>query len=46
MKSLGLTDALKDKIVMGENIGQTFTMIESGNAEVGFVALSRVLTIE
>jgi molybdate transport system substrate-binding protein len=28
---------------MWENVGQTFTMIETGNGEVGFVALSQVL---
>ena len=28
----------------GENIGQTFQMVESGNAELGFVALSYVLS--
>jgi molybdate transport system substrate-binding protein len=43
MTSLGVLDAVRDKIVMGENIGQTFTMIATGNAEVGFVALSQVL---
>lgn len=43
MKALGVADALKHKIVMGENIGQTLQMIDSGNAEVGFVALSQIL---
>ena len=46
MTSLGVLDAVKDKIVMGENIGQTFSMIETGNAEIGFVALSQVLGSE
>jgi molybdate transport system substrate-binding protein len=36
----GLYDAVKDKLVMGENISQTFQMAESGAAEVGIVALS------
>lgn len=43
MKALGVADAVKDKIVMGENIAQTFTMIDTGNAQLGFVALSQVL---
>lgn len=43
IRALGLADALKDKIVMGENVGQTFQLIDSGNAELGFVALSQVL---
>ena len=43
---LGLWEALQAKIVMGENIGQTFTMVATGNAEAGFVALSAVLAQE
>jgi len=42
MKALGVAEALKEKIVMGENISQTFQMIDTGNAQVGFVALSQV----
>lgn len=38
--SLGLTADLKDKIVLGENIGQAQTMAASGAAELGFVAAS------
>jgi molybdate transport system substrate-binding protein len=40
LRSLGLYDAVKDKLVMGENISQTFQLAESGAAEVGIVALS------
>ena len=40
LRSLGLYDAVKDKLVMGENISQTFQMAQSGAAEVGIVALS------
>jgi molybdate transport system substrate-binding protein len=40
LHSLGLYDAVKDKLVMGENISQTFQMAQSGAAEVGIVALS------
>jgi molybdate transport system substrate-binding protein len=43
MKALGIYDGIKHKIVMGENIGQTFGMIDSGSAGLGFVALSQVL---
>lgn len=39
---LGLADAVAGKIVTGENIGQAFAMASSGNAELGFVALSQV----
>lgn len=33
---------LEDRLVLGENIGQTFALVASGNAELGFVALSYV----
>jgi molybdate transport system substrate-binding protein len=44
LQALGLWDALKSKIVMGQNIGQTHSMVATGNAQLGFVALSAVLT--
>jgi molybdate transport system substrate-binding protein len=43
MKNLKVWDRLQSKIVQGENLGQTSGFIESGNAEVGFLALSQVL---
>jgi molybdate transport system substrate-binding protein len=43
LQSLGLWDALKSKIVMGQNIGQTHSMVSTGNAELGFVALSALV---
>ena len=43
MKALGVYDALQTKIVTAENIGQTYQFVSSGNAELGFVALSQVL---
>jgi molybdate transport system substrate-binding protein len=43
LHSLGVYDAIKDKLVMGENIAQTFQMAQSGAAEVGIVALSLAL---
>jgi molybdate transport system substrate-binding protein len=39
---LNLLDAVSPKFVTGESIGQTFTFISTGNAELGFVALSQV----
>ena len=44
MQRLGVWDGLQDKIVRGENIGQTHAMVATGNAELGFVALSYVLS--
>ena len=43
MEKLGLMAALQPKLVTGESIGQTYTFIATGNAELGFVALSQVL---
>jgi len=40
LRSLGVYDAVKAKLVMGENISQTFQLVASGAAEVGIVALS------
>lgn len=42
MQALGVYDDLKDKVVMGENITQTFQFVQSGNAEIGFVARSQI----
>jgi len=39
---LDLYDALKAKIVQGTSIAQTFQFVASGNAELGFVALSQL----
>jgi molybdate transport system substrate-binding protein len=43
MRSLGVYDALAKKLVMGENISQTFGFVESGAADAGIVALSLAL---
>lgn len=43
LDKLGLTEALTPKIVTGENISQALQFIDSGNAELGFVALSQVI---
>lgn len=43
LTKLGLLDAVASKFVVGENIGQTYQFAASGNAELGFVALSQVM---
>lgn len=43
LEALGLTDAVTPKIVTGENITQTAQFIDTGSAELGFVALSQVI---
>jgi molybdate transport system substrate-binding protein len=42
MKVMGVFDALLPKLVQAENITQTYQFVVSGNAEIGFVALSQV----
>lgn len=44
LESLGLWGKVRGRIVQGENIGQVFSMVSTGNAELGFVALSYVLS--
>ena len=42
LKALKLDETLKPKIVQGNNIGQTFQFVDTGNAELGFIALSQM----
>ena len=42
MRKLDVYDALKEKIVEGSSIAQTFQFVSTGNAELGFVALSQI----
>jgi molybdate transport system substrate-binding protein len=42
LEKLGLLAALEPRFVQGENIGQACQFVVSGNAELGFVALSQV----
>jgi len=42
LRNLGLWDSLKSSLVMGENVGQAFALVATGNAELGFVALASV----
>lgn len=43
LTALGLLDAVQPKFVQGENIAQTHQFVATGNAEMGFVALSQVM---
>ena len=43
LEKLGLAASLRAKFVQGENIAQTHQFVVSGNAELGFVALSQVM---
>lgn len=42
LRALGLYDKLQPKFVQGESISQAYQFVASGNAELGFVALSQV----
>lgn len=42
LAKLGLTDAVAAKRVEGQNITQTYQFVSTGNAELGFVALSQI----
>ncbi|MFK8331813.1 molybdate ABC transporter substrate-binding protein [Pseudomonas sp. BJa5] len=42
LDKLKLTDATKAKIVEGQNITQAYQFVSTGNAELGFVALSQI----
>jgi len=43
MEKLGVAKALQPRLVQGENIAQTFQFVSTGNAQLGFVALSQVM---
>lgn len=46
LQSLDVWETLSARIVMGENIGQAFALVATGNADAGLVALSGILTGE
>ncbi|HJP04126.1 MAG: molybdate ABC transporter substrate-binding protein [Gammaproteobacteria bacterium] len=43
LENLGLWESLRDRMVLGENISQTFQFVASGNATLGLVARSQQL---
>lgn len=44
LEALGYAKRFADRIVLAENIGQAFAMVNTGNAELGFVAMSSLLS--
>lgn len=42
LDKLGLTETVKSKLVEGQNITQAYQFVSTGNAELGFVALSQI----
>ena len=43
LTGLGLLEQVRPKFVTGENIAQTYQFVSTGNADLGFVALSQVM---
>ncbi len=39
LRSLGVYDAVKEKLVLGENVAQTAQFVETGSADAGIIAL-------
>ncbi len=46
LKALGVYDRVKPKIVQGASITQAYQFVQTGAAELGFVALSQVIKAE
>lgn len=42
LKARGLFDKVSPRVVTGDSIAQAYQFVQSGNAEIGFVALSQV----
>lgn len=43
LEKMGLADKTRSHWVMGENISQTWQFVSTGNAKIGFVALSQIM---
>lgn len=46
MRTAGVYDAVKGKLVLGENVAQAAEFVQSGNAQVGVIALSLAVSRE
>jgi len=44
LEGLNLMDEVRSRMVFGENIGQTYAMVATGNATVGFIARAQLPT--
>jgi molybdate transport system substrate-binding protein len=43
MQKLGVLNLIEPRVVQGESITQTFQFVSTGNAQLGFVALSQII---
>jgi molybdate transport system substrate-binding protein len=46
LRGMNLWDTLQGRMVFGENISQTLQFVQSGNAELGFIAKSQWLEVD
>jgi molybdate transport system substrate-binding protein len=46
LRATGMWDKVASRLVLGENIAQTAQFVQSGNAQIGIIALSLVLSPE
>ena len=46
LENLGVFTAVESRIVKGQNVAQAFAMAETGNAELGLVALTHAMAYE
>jgi len=46
LRAAGVWDKVQDRLVLGENIAQTAQFVQSGNADVGIIALALALNHE
>lgn len=44
LRQLKLYDKVSSKLVQGENIAQTYQFVQTGNAQLGFIALSQIMS--
>jgi molybdate transport system substrate-binding protein len=45
LTTLGLWEGIQSRIVQGDNIAQTLQFVQTGNAELGFIAKSQLLDV-
>src|SRR5690606_35070147 len=46
LTAMGRYDALKPRLIMGENIAQTHHFVASGNVPLGFIAQAQMLAMK
>ena len=46
LKAANLDDELRSKIVTGENVAQAFILVDTKNADIGFVSLSQIISAD